>query len=256
MADVRTLYSNAGTLTRTQNGDNHLVDGLKGATAPGVSINSEELTNLADPTALQSAATRAWSTRYWKFAARAATTANITLSGTQTVDGVALIAGDVCLVKNQTTGANNGPYTVASGSWTRRLDSSTSAQVPAAMMIAVSEGTINAASLWILSTAAPITLGTTALTFVNISGGTLSLKSGSVAAGSFTGNPKTASVTFSTAYPNTNYAISCIELAAVGSSHNITITSKSSTGFTINLGANNITGVTEVLWQTSKYGEQ
>jgi hypothetical protein len=41
---------------------------------------------------------------------RAATTANITLSGTQTVDGVALIAGDRCLVKNQTTGANNGLY--------------------------------------------------------------------------------------------------------------------------------------------------
>jgi hypothetical protein len=41
---------------------------------------------------------------------RAATTANITLSGTQTVDGVALVAGDRCLVKNQTTGANNGVY--------------------------------------------------------------------------------------------------------------------------------------------------
>ena len=40
----------------------------------------------------------------------AGTTANITLSGTQTIDGVVLIAGDRVLVKNQTTTANNGLY--------------------------------------------------------------------------------------------------------------------------------------------------
>ena len=53
---------------------------------------------------------------------RAATTANITLSGTQTIDSVVLIEGDRVLVKNQTISANNGIYDVSSGAWTRAAD--------------------------------------------------------------------------------------------------------------------------------------
>jgi hypothetical protein len=64
--------------------------------------------------------------RFARLAARppviadAATTANITLSGSQTVDGVALAAGTAyqyCLVKNQSTAAQNGFYRVKSGTW-------------------------------------------------------------------------------------------------------------------------------------------
>lgn len=51
----------------------------------------------------------------WKQPMRAATTANITLSGTQTIDGVSLIASDRVLEKNQTTGSANGIYVVGSG---------------------------------------------------------------------------------------------------------------------------------------------
>jgi len=50
--------------------------------------------------------------------ARAATTAAITLSGTQPVDGVALIVDDIVLVKDQSNAATNGRYTVAAGAWT------------------------------------------------------------------------------------------------------------------------------------------
>ena len=53
---------------------------------------------------------------------RVATTANISLSGLQTIDGVSLIEGDRVLVKNQTAGANNGIYDVSSGAWTRAID--------------------------------------------------------------------------------------------------------------------------------------
>jgi len=49
----------------------------------------------------------------------AATTQNITLSGTQTVDGVALAVGDVVLVKNQTIDANDGLWVVSDVAWTR-----------------------------------------------------------------------------------------------------------------------------------------
>jgi hypothetical protein len=52
----------------------------------------------------------------------AATTAAITLSGTQTVDGVALVAGNRCLVKDQADGTEDGIYTVVAGTWTRASD--------------------------------------------------------------------------------------------------------------------------------------
>jgi alpha-tubulin suppressor-like RCC1 family protein len=56
------------------------------------------------------------------YQARVATTGNITLSGTQTIDGVAVIAGDRVLVKNQTTKSQNGMYVVAAGAWARATD--------------------------------------------------------------------------------------------------------------------------------------
>ena len=75
----------------------------------------------------------------WKAPVRAATTANITLSGTQTIDGVALVAGDRVLVKNQSTASGNGIYLVASGSWTRSTDFDTAAEMLGAAVF-VSEG--------------------------------------------------------------------------------------------------------------------
>lgn len=76
--------------------------------------------------------------------AKAATTANITLSGAQTVDGVSLVAGDFCLVKNQTTAANNGYYKVAVGAWVL--------QSPAQPTIVfVTAGTSFTQSMWILT---------------------------------------------------------------------------------------------------------
>lgn len=103
-----------------------------------------------------------------KLMCRAATTGNITLSGTQTVDGVALIAGDKCLVRAQSTGANNGPYVVAAGAWTRTTDADTSAKMMSGILVMVTEGTVNGDKLFGLTTNNPITLGTTALTFTQL----------------------------------------------------------------------------------------
>ena len=99
----------------------------------------------------------------------AATTVNITLSGTQTIDGVALIAGDRCLVKNQTTQANNGIYVVSASTWTRSLDMDVWAEVPGAFTF-IEQGTTQADTGWVCTSNAGGTIGVTAITFVQFAG--------------------------------------------------------------------------------------
>jgi len=140
-----------------------------------VSFNSVKITSLADPVSAQDAATKAYvdAARMGldvKQSARVATTVNITLSGTQTIDGVAVVAGDRVLVKNQTTGSQNGIYDVAVGSWSRASDSDSNAKVTTGLFTFVSEGTLNADSGWVLTTNDAITLGTTSLAFAQFSG--------------------------------------------------------------------------------------
>ena len=105
-----------------------------------------------------------------KQACRATTTANITLSGTQTIDGVAVVAGDRVLVKNQTTGSQNGIYVVAAGAWTRATDFDADSDVVDGAFTFIEEGTTNADSGWVLTTDAPIVVGSTALAFAQFSG--------------------------------------------------------------------------------------
>jgi len=69
---------------------------------------------------------------HWKESVRVATTANITLSGTQTIDGVSLSADDRVLVKNQSSADENGIYVVASGSWSRSSDMDSGDEFPGA----------------------------------------------------------------------------------------------------------------------------
>jgi len=99
----------------------------------------------------------------------AATTANITLSGTQTIDGVALIAGDRCLVKDQTLSQNNGIYLVAAGAWTRATDMDNWLEVPGAFTF-IEQGTAYADTGWVCTSNAGGTLGTTPITWVQFAG--------------------------------------------------------------------------------------
>jgi len=99
----------------------------------------------------------------------AGTTANITLSGTQTVDGVVLVAADRVLVKNQTTTANNGLYLCAAGSWTRTTDMDTWAEVPGAYVF-VEQGTTLADTGWVCTSDAGGTIGVTAIVWAQFSG--------------------------------------------------------------------------------------
>lgn len=108
----------------------------------------------------------------FKYSALVATTANITLSGTQTIDGVAVTAGARVLVKNQAQGKDNGLYVVSASGWSRTQDADISAEVTPGLLVHIEKGTTNADSIWQLVTDAPITLGTTALTFEMVAGPT------------------------------------------------------------------------------------
>lgn len=99
---------------------------------------------------------------------RAATTGDIVLSGTQTVDGVVLSINDRVLVKDQAAPAQNGVYIVAAGAWTRADDFDDAAKIAPGLVIPVADGNANADSVWQLATAAAIVLETTALTFVPV----------------------------------------------------------------------------------------
>jgi len=127
-----------------------------------------------------------------KTSCRASSTANLTLSGAQTIDGVSVIAGDRVLVKNQSTGADNGIYVAAASAWARSSDANTSAEVTNGMFTFIEEGTVNGATSWVLTTPNPITLDTTALTFTQFSGaGTYTASNGVLLTGvNFTFEPR------------------------------------------------------------------
>ncbi|MCU0073732.1 phage tail protein [Pseudomonas koreensis] len=141
--------------------------------------NASLVTLLIDDTVVK--ATRAWVMSYLaeelgkldgKQSVRVAATANVVLNGAQQIDGVAVIAGDRVLLPNQTLAKDNGLWIVANGDWVRANDANVSAKVTPGLTVMVEEGALNGDSLWHLTTNAPITLGTTALTFKMLAGRT------------------------------------------------------------------------------------
>ena len=104
----------------------------------------------------------------FKAPALVTTTGNITLSGLQTVDGIALVAGNRVLVKNQSNTAQNGIYVASSGAWSYASDGNVYADYPSAFLF-VEEGTTWAGSAWVCTSLPGGTLGTTPITFTQFS---------------------------------------------------------------------------------------
>lgn len=110
----------------------------------------------------------------FKAPVRCATTANITLSGLQTVDGVALAADDRVLVMNQTTASQNGIYTASTGAWSRAIDFNGSRDVVKGTAVYVTDGSTNAGAYYYVSSSNPITIGTSSITFaISVAAGNL-----------------------------------------------------------------------------------
>ena len=106
---------------------------------------------------------------HWKDSVRVATTANITLSGTQTIDGIAVVADQRVLVKNQSTGSENGIYLCKAGAWARAADMNAADEFSGAAVF-VQEGTANGDTGYVCSNDGDVTVGTTAITFVQFTG--------------------------------------------------------------------------------------
>ncbi len=86
---------------------------------------------------------------------RLATTANITLSGLQTIDGVLTVSGDRILVKDQSDATANGIYTASEGSWRRSPDAASNRTLIAGMKVSVQAGTAHGGDVWSLATDRP-----------------------------------------------------------------------------------------------------
>ncbi len=98
----------------------------------------------------------------------AATTANITLSGAQTIDGVSVVADDRVLVKDQTDGTENGIYDVKTSVWVRAKDFDGARDVVTGTVVLVIGGTVSAGIWYKVTTTGTITPGTTSIAFASV----------------------------------------------------------------------------------------
>lgn len=139
-----------------------------------VSLNSQKITGLLAGTgaldavnktqldAVEAIANAAGGGVNLKNGVHALATTNITLSGTQTIDGVALVATNRVLVTAQTNPVTNGIYVVAAGAWSRSTDADDTGELPPGTLVRIDGGTENANSVWGLIGAEDTIIGTDA----------------------------------------------------------------------------------------------
>ena len=160
--DVDNIRVDGNTISSTDTNGNIVLD----PNGTGViDVSATRITNLAEPSADSDAATKyyvdaARSGLDIKNSVKAATTANITLSNTQTIDGVALSVGDRVLVKDQSTASQNGIYVVASGAWARSTDADAPAELNPGTFVFVEQGTINDNTGFVVVSNSVVTIGT------------------------------------------------------------------------------------------------
>lgn len=156
------------------------LDGLAVSGSQTVTMGSNRITNVADPSQAQDAATKSYVDAVKtgldvKDSVRVATTISGTLAtsfaNSSVIDGVTLATGDRILLKNQSTASTNGIYTVAaSGAPARATDYDANAEVSGGSFCFVEEGTTNADSGWVVSTNGDIVVGSTSIAYSQFSG--------------------------------------------------------------------------------------
>ena len=183
-----------GTATFTPSAD--FDGGFTVAGSQTIDMGSNRVTNVGTPTASTDATTKAYVDSVKqaldiKDSVKLATTANLSATynngagtltydatGVQAVDGVNLALNDRVLVKDQSTGTQNGIYRVSTapavgvaGVLTRATDADSNAEVTGGMFAFVEAGSSNADNAYVLtSVTGTATLGTSTLTFTQFSG--------------------------------------------------------------------------------------
>ena len=175
--DVDNITVDGNTISTTNTNGNLILDPNGNGT---IDVSSARITSLATPTQTTDAATKAYVDAQLqgldvKNSVRVATTANGTLSSAfangQTVDGITLSTGDRILLKDQSTGSQNGIYTVnSSGAPTRATDFDENSEVTGGTFFFVEEGTTNADNGFVMTNDGTVTVGSTALVFTQFSG--------------------------------------------------------------------------------------
>jgi hypothetical protein len=146
----------------------------------GLDLQSQKVVNLADPSANTDAANKQYVDNVarglmWKAPVRAASTTNIsTAAPGATIDGVTLAANDRVLLKDQSTASQNGlwVWNGAAAALTRAVDGDGSVELAPGTAVTVTEGTVNGDKVWMITSDAAITVGTTSQTWGQLGGGT------------------------------------------------------------------------------------
>lgn len=241
-----TVNANVGTFTKVTVNAKGLTTAASQASLSDLSsptgsfsMGSQLLTNLADPVNDQDAATKIYVDNIAqgldvKASVVAATSANITLSGAQTIDGQSIVAGNRVLVKAQTNAAENGIYVASNTSWSRSADADTWNALISAYTF-VETGNTYADTGWVCTVDAGGTLGTTPVTFsqfsgagtyqagtgLTLTGNTFSITNTAVTAASYGSASKTLTATVNaqgqlTALADTNIAITLSQVSDAG----------------------------------------
>jgi hypothetical protein len=146
----------------------------------GLDLQGQRITGLGDPSGATDAATRQYVDNVargltWKAPARAAATGNVTVASPgATMDGVTLVNGDRVLLMNQTTQSQNGIYVWngAATPLTRPADADTDGELAPGTAISVTQGTVNGDRTYVIISDTTIQIGTTAMVWAPIGGGT------------------------------------------------------------------------------------